>query len=204
MPAPNKLAKKLPGLRRVRKARKHSQRALAGLSGVSFVNISRLENGQPATLETARKLARALAVPVEELTGYGTSREGLLDMAGFVRALGLEPEPYFTEVRLPSDELRNLYEAVYVRLLRAEKRAAEESWEDPIPDLGQLLRLDETVEALEDGEEKSELRMRVGRLARRASEVYAREAERLELVQVIDLGRKKPSPTADPKEVDVA
>lgn len=205
MPAPNKQAKKLPGLRRIRKAREYSQRQLEGLSGVSFVNISRIENGQPATLKTTRKLARALRVPAEELIGYGSSRDGLLDMSGFVRSLSLEPEPYFTDVRLPSEEVHRLYEAVYIRLLRAEKRAAEERWDEPLPDLDQVLRLNEAIEALQDGEEKAQLRERVGKLARRAATVYAREAERLESkAEVIDLGRKKRGPTEDPEEVDVA
>lgn len=60
-------ARKLPGLRREREAKRLSQRQLSLLSGVSYVNISRLENGQPGTLPTTKKLARALRVPGEVL-----------------------------------------------------------------------------------------------------------------------------------------
>jgi len=52
----------LPRLAAVRKERKLSQRQLALLADVTHVNISRLENGQPATLPTTKKLARALHV----------------------------------------------------------------------------------------------------------------------------------------------
>ncbi len=54
--------RRLPGLRREREARGLSQRQLAVLSEVTQVNISRLENGQPATEPTTTKLARALHV----------------------------------------------------------------------------------------------------------------------------------------------
>jgi transcriptional regulator with XRE-family HTH domain len=59
----------LHGLKKVRKDRKLSQRQLALLSGVTQVNLSRLENGQPATLPTTKKLARALKVPSKTLLG---------------------------------------------------------------------------------------------------------------------------------------
>jgi transcriptional regulator with XRE-family HTH domain len=81
----------LHGLKKVRKDRKLSQRQLALLSGVTQVNLSRLENGQPATLPTTKKLARALKVPVKVLLGEeepeaaeGNGREAieLSDFAG--------------------------------------------------------------------------------------------------------------------------
>lgn len=59
----------LPKLRQAREARKWSQRQLATLSGVTQVNISRLENGQPATIPTTRKLARALHISGKVLLG---------------------------------------------------------------------------------------------------------------------------------------
>ncbi len=52
----------LPGLAAVRKERKLSQRQLALLADVTHVNISRIENGQPATAPTTSRLARALHV----------------------------------------------------------------------------------------------------------------------------------------------
>jgi ribosome-binding protein aMBF1 (putative translation factor) len=58
----------LRGLRGVRESRGLSQRELARRSGVSYVNISRIEHqGQPATVDTAVKLARALETHLTEL-----------------------------------------------------------------------------------------------------------------------------------------
>ena len=57
----------LPGLRRSREARGLSQKELERLADVSFVMISRVENGRNTTLETARKLAKGLRVGVEDL-----------------------------------------------------------------------------------------------------------------------------------------
>jgi transcriptional regulator with XRE-family HTH domain len=199
LPAPSKEARKLPGLRRAREARGFSQRRLGGVSGVSNVNISRIEGGQPAMIKTAKKLARALSVPVEELIGYGSSREGLLDMAGFVRSLGFEPEPYFTEVRLPSEEIHKLYEATYVRLLKAEKRFSEERWDEPFDQgLGEyLVDLAEAEETRQPSLEDEGLRDRVRAMARRVAAVYAGEAERLANTEarIIDLAaRERPTP----------
>lgn len=64
----------LPELKQVREARKLSQRQLAVLSDVTQVNISRIENGQPATAPTTKKLARALHVPGEVLLGLEEAR----------------------------------------------------------------------------------------------------------------------------------
>ncbi len=200
MPAPSKEARKLPGLRRAREARGFSQRQLDGLSGVSYVNISRVEGGQRATPKTAKKLARALSVPVEELIGYGSSRDGLLDMEGFVRSLGFEPENYFTEVRIPSEEVHKLYEATYVRLLKAEKRASEGRWDEPFDQgLGEyLMDLAKAEEAPQPSLEDDGLRERVGALAHRVAAVYAKESERLANAEarIIDLASRE-RPTAE-------
>ncbi len=213
MPAPSKEARKLPGLRRAREARGFSQRQLDGLSGVSYVNISRVEGGQRATLKTARKLAKALSVPVEELVGYGSSRDGLLDMEGFVRSLGFEPENYFTEVRIPSEEVHKLYEATYVRLLKAEKRASEGRWDEPFDQgLGEyLMDLAEAEETPQPSlEDDDGLRERVGALAHRVAAVYAKESERLANAEalIIDLaakGRPTTTETTDTtRKVEIA
>src|SRR3712207_1937292 len=93
------VAREVPGLRAARKRASLSQRDLEKQSGVSYVNISRIENGQRAKPETIDKLAGALGVEVEELLGPPTWKpwkEG--HMTAFVRALGMEPEPYFTEL----------------------------------------------------------------------------------------------------------
>jgi transcriptional regulator with XRE-family HTH domain len=63
-------------LRRIRTAAGVSGYKLAELSGMSKQAISSLELGkrQP-TLETAKKLARALGVSLDELTGDGGAAE---------------------------------------------------------------------------------------------------------------------------------
>jgi transcriptional regulator with XRE-family HTH domain len=74
----------LHGLKKVRKDRKLSQRQLALLSGVTQVNLSRLENGQPATLPTTKKLSRALKVPGKVLLGEEESavvEAGAIDLS---------------------------------------------------------------------------------------------------------------------------
>jgi transcriptional regulator with XRE-family HTH domain len=81
----------LHALKKVRTERGLSQQQLALLSGTTQVNISRLEGGQPATLPTTKKLARALKVPGKVLLGEeepeaaeGNGREAieLSDFAG--------------------------------------------------------------------------------------------------------------------------
>jgi transcriptional regulator with XRE-family HTH domain len=60
----------LPGLRRERERRLMLQSELAEKTGyhVSVETISRLEMGRAARLSTARKLADALGVTVEDLS----------------------------------------------------------------------------------------------------------------------------------------
>lgn len=58
----------LPGLRRVRKSQGLSLRKLAEEAGMSYVHISRLERGEHhATIDTAKKLAKALRTHLNEL-----------------------------------------------------------------------------------------------------------------------------------------
>src|SRR5918998_442353 len=117
------VARELPGLRAARKRASLSQRDLEKLSGVSYVNVSRLENGQRATPETIDKLAQALDVEVEELLGppeWIPWKES--SMTAFVRRLHFDPEPYFTEIQIGNQRVRDLYEATYVRLLLEERR----------------------------------------------------------------------------------
>src|SRR5919112_3102288 len=119
-------AREVPGLRAARKRASLSQRDLEKQSGVSYVNISRIENGQAAMPDTIDKLARALDAEADELLGLP---EGLppkeSNMTAFVRSLGLEPEPYFTEMPIRTQHVRDLYEWTYVRLLRTEQRARQ-------------------------------------------------------------------------------
>lgn len=177
MPTPSKVAMPLPGLKPVRKARDLSQPQLAALSGTTQVNISRIENGQPATMKTARALAKALRVPVTELVGYGRSEGTLLDLPGFVRSFGYEPEPFFTDLDIPSKRVAELYEASYVRLLHAEKRARAGKWTDPQVDLGVLLELAREVREFTTEPWAREVHERVKKLASRAATVYGEEAK---------------------------
>jgi transcriptional regulator with XRE-family HTH domain len=175
----------------VRNEKGISQRKLEKLSGMSYVNISRIENGQSATRPTLEKLARALGAPVAELLEHGSSRGTLLDMGGFLNSLGFEPEIYFTDIELPTEDLYELYEAVYGRLLKAEQRTAEERWQEPFDSgLGpRLEQLAKAESALPTGEAKKTLRKRVAKMARRVSDVYLREAGHLESTsaEVIEL-----------------
>ncbi len=177
------MAKELPGLKAARKRSSLSQRALGEKSGVSYVNISRIENGQRATPETTDKLARALGVKADELLG---GPEGLprkeSGMTSFVRFLGLEPEPYFTEVPIGNQRVRDVYEAAYVRLVLAEQRAHQGSPELFDAELDDyVLRLVAAAKKLPRGGEKAELRERVSRIVARAAAVFEQEAERLDL-----------------------
>ncbi len=100
----------LPGLRREREAKGLSQRQLALLSGVTTVNISRLENGQPATEPTTKKLSKALRVPGSVLMS-AEEPEAVYDLsdaagtaymdrveAGEVEEVGEDEERYFDQL----------------------------------------------------------------------------------------------------------
>lgn len=65
--ARSSLAVKLPRLREWRLRRGLSQDELARLSGLSRTTILKLEAGRDAWPKTARKLARALHVKIDEL-----------------------------------------------------------------------------------------------------------------------------------------
>ncbi len=56
-------------LKRIRKAKGITQRALATETGLSFSMISKLESGEQSnpSLETVKKIAQGLAVPVDQL-----------------------------------------------------------------------------------------------------------------------------------------
>lgn len=119
------MARRVPGLRAARKRAGLSQRALDEKSGVSYVNISRIENGQPANPETVGKLAWALGTDPIEL--YGGEDRPESDLAVLVRRFGHEVEPYFTDVSIRDGRVLIAYEAAYLRLLAAEKHAREEA-----------------------------------------------------------------------------
>jgi transcriptional regulator with XRE-family HTH domain len=66
---PSRVKVALPGLRRSRELRGLSQKELEKLAGVSFITISRVENGHlDTTMGTAEKLAKALRTKVRTLT----------------------------------------------------------------------------------------------------------------------------------------
>ena len=174
--------REVPGLRAARKRASLSQRDLEKLSGVSYVNVSRLENGQRATHETIDKLAGALGVEVEELLGppeWIPWKEGR--MTAFVRALGMEPEPYFTELKIGNRRVRDLYEATYVRLLSEEQRVRLGGVELTNAELADYARrLLAVARKLPSGRNNRELQRRASKMARRAAAVLRQEADRLE------------------------
>jgi transcriptional regulator with XRE-family HTH domain len=180
------VARVVPGLRPARKRASVSQRDLGKQSGVSYVNISRIENGQAAMPDTIDKLARALDVEADELLGLpvGLPPEES-NMTAFVRSLGLEPEPYFTEMPIRNQNVRDLYEWTYVRLLRAEQRARQGLFDtgpfDPEMTL-YVRRLLAVARRLPPRGERRELRRRISKMAQRAAAVLKQEADRLELV----------------------
>ena len=178
------VARELPGLRAARKRASLSQRDLEKLSGVSYVNISRIENGQHAMPDTIDKLARVLDVEADELLGlpWGPPPKDS-NMTAFVRSLGLEPEPFFTEMPIRHQGVRDLYEATYVRLLLAEQRAREGliNVEPPDAELTNYVRrLLALARRLPPRGDRRELRRRVAKMAHRAAAALKQEADRLE------------------------
>jgi transcriptional regulator with XRE-family HTH domain len=157
-------------LRKLRKNRRLTQRDLAKLSGVHHNTISGIESRShkphPSTL---RLLAVALGADVEYLT-EGAPRP---EMADFIRSLHLEPEPYFTNVEISTEEVRSLYEAAYVRVLRAEKERSVELLMDR-----RSLDLVEAVKKLPPSDEKAQLQERVKALLEREVAAFREEAER--------------------------
>ena len=175
------MVREVPGLRAARKRASLSQRDLEKLSGVSYVNVSRIENGQRATPETIDKLAQALDVEVEELLGppeWVPWKES--GMTAFVRQLGLEPEPYFTEIPIGNRRVRDLYEATYVRLLLEEQRVRLGGPEITDHELGDYVRrLLAVSRKLPPRGERQELQRRASKMAHRAAAVLRQEADRL-------------------------
>ena len=180
------MAREVPGLRAARKRASLSQRDLEKDSGVSYVNISRIENGQAAMPDTIDKLAQALDVEADELLGLPAGlppKES--NMTAFVRSLGLEPEPFFTELLIRNQNVRDRYEATYLRLLRAERRARQGLFEAEPFDAElthYVRRLLAVARRLPPRGERQELRRRVAKIAHRAAAVLKQEADRLELV----------------------
>ncbi len=146
--------KTMPGLRDARERRNLTVRKLAEESHVSYPNISRIEHGQAATPETARKLARVLGVEVEELyEGFGSWE-------------------------ISDEKVRALYEETYDRLRAAEKRAYEGRptlFDELLDD--RVYELMRAANSLPPGEERSRLREEVRKMARRTAEVLMTEAE---------------------------
>jgi transcriptional regulator with XRE-family HTH domain len=177
------VAREVPGLRAARKRTNLSQRDLEKLSGVSYVNVSRIENGQRATPETIDKLAGALGVEVEELLGrpeWIPWKES--GMTAFVRQLGLEPEPFFTEISIGNRRVRDLYEATYVRLLSEEQRIRQGGPRLVDAELTDYVRrLLAVASRLPPRGDRHELRRRVAKIAQRTAAILAQEVDRLEL-----------------------
>ncbi len=172
-------------LREVREGRALSQHGLSEISGVHFNTISGIESGKrKARPSTVRKLAGALGVPVEELTG-GPRQEVLMppSMAEFLRSLDLEPEEFFVDVEISSDAVRKLYDAAYTRLLQAEKKGSIVPFlifEDEDPDRNPTLELVRAVKELPEGDEKARIRERARAMAEREAALFVRAAEEAE------------------------
>ena len=110
-------------------------------------------------------------------------------MTAFARSLGMDPEPYFTEIftEIPirNQNVRDRYEATYLRLLRAERRARQGLFEAEPFDAeltNYVRRLLAVARRLPPRGERQELRRRVAKIAHRAAAVLKQEADRLELV----------------------
>lgn len=144
-----------------------------------------IENGERTpSVGMLEKIARVLRIePALLLQERETVKEerplslGPLpkDVAGFARSVGLQPEPYFTEgFELSTEEVRSAYEAVYVRLLRAE---AEEAYDPGLADL--LGALFEAVDKLSEEADKKPLIERAIAMCERVIAVLKVERERL-------------------------
>jgi len=178
-----RVVREVPGLRAARKRANLSQRDLEKLSGVSYVNVSRIENGQHAMPDTIDKLAKALDVEADELLALpsGPASKGS-SMTAFVRSLGLEPEPFFTEIPIRHQSVRDLYEATYVRLLVAEQRARQghfgvEPFDAELTSY--VRRLLAVARRLPQRGDRPELRRRIAKMAHRAAALLKQEADRL-------------------------
>jgi transcriptional regulator with XRE-family HTH domain len=175
--------REVPGLRAARKRASLSLRDLEKRSGVSYVNIFRIEKGQAAMPDTIDKLARVLDVEADELLGLPAGlppKESTMTI--FVRSLNLEPEPYFTAIPISHQRVRDLYEATYVRLLLAERRARQGLF-DAEPFDAELThfvrRLLAVARRLPPRGDRREVRRRVSKIAQRAAAVLRQEADRL-------------------------
>jgi transcriptional regulator with XRE-family HTH domain len=180
-------------LREAREVRALSQHGLAELSGVHFNTISGIESGKrKARPSTVRKLASALGVPVEKLTA-GPQEEVPArrlrlpaGMAEYIQGFGLETDSYFTDVEISSEEVRLLYEGLYLRVLRAEKEGIGVYVDVENPRklapglLARALELVEAVKKLPESDEKRQLKERIHALLEREVAVLLQEAERLE------------------------
>lgn len=72
-------------LKRIRKAKGITQRELATETGLSFSMISKLESGEQSnpSLETVKKIAQALGVPVDQLLSVAQIESRLLNEANW-------------------------------------------------------------------------------------------------------------------------
>ena len=111
-------------------------------------------------------------------------------MTIFVRSLNLEPEPYFTAIPISHQRVRDVYEATYVRLLLAERRARQGLF-DAEPFDAELTRFVRRLLAvarrLPPRGDRREVRRRVSKIAQRAAALLKHEADRLEL----EIGEKR-------------
>jgi transcriptional regulator with XRE-family HTH domain len=174
--------------RRIREEREElgmPRAVLARRVGAVPQHLYLIENGERTpSVGMLEKIARVLRIePALLLQERETVKEerplslGPLpkDVAGFARSVGLQPEPYFTEgFELPTEEVRSAYEAVYVRLLRAE---AEEAYDPGLADL--LGALFEAVDKLSEEADNKPLIERAIAMCERVIAVLKVERERL-------------------------
>ncbi len=180
-------------VRELRERQMLSQQELAEKMGVSLFTVQRIERGEGGVRpSTGRKLAAALRVEPGELlveAAQATAPKAaqheprLLDTANLARALNLDPEPEFVELAIADEALHALYEAAYLRLLRAERRQAEGLWGEDRFDAELddfVLKLSQAVGAMPDGAETKQLGERVASMLQRTAAVFMREAEHAE------------------------
>jgi transcriptional regulator with XRE-family HTH domain len=179
-------------VRELRERQMLSQQELAEKMGVSLFTVQRIERGEGGVRpSTGRKLAAALRVEPEELLVEAAARDApkapqeellFYDTAGLARAMNLDPEPEFAELAIVDEAIRALYEAAYLRLLRAEHRQAGGHWEDRFDTelSDHALRLSRAVNTLPPGKETQQLSERASSILRRTAAVFMREAEHTE------------------------
>lgn len=117
---------RLPGLRREREARGLSQRELDLLADVTNVTISRLENNYPANQDTARKLARALGVELEDLYAENAERVEELERQLTEARDDRERASLYAQLGLAKGGTKTTHEDLYLEAIEYGRRREQE------------------------------------------------------------------------------